>query len=90
MAQQPTSANMAAKKTPGPQAISALMEQAKRFEAMSVHLAKSADLATKQADEIVQWTLKLINSVTKIQQDTQSDAAACREHVQDEIRKLNI
>lgn len=52
MAQQPTSANVAAKKTQGSYAISALIEQTKRFEAMSVLLTKSADLATKQADKI--------------------------------------
>lgn len=80
---------MAAKKTQGPHVISALMEQTKRFEAMLVLFAKSADLATKQADEIAQWTLKLINAVTKIQQDAKSNAEACQERVQDEVRKLN-
>ncbi|KAH8797031.1 hypothetical protein F5882DRAFT_396330 [Hyaloscypha sp. PMI_1271] len=42
---------------------------------MSVHLAKSADLATSQADEITKWTSKLI-------------AVACRERVQDKIHTL--
>jgi hypothetical protein len=52
MTQQPTSASIAAKETLGHHAISALIEQAKMLEVMLVHLAKSADLATKQADEI--------------------------------------
>ena len=89
MARRPTLVGIAAKKTQGPHAISALMEQTKRFEAMSVLFAKSADLATKQADEIAQWTLKLISAVTKIQQDAESNAAACRERVQDEVLELN-
>jgi hypothetical protein len=43
---------MATKLTPSSHAIKALMEQAKRFNVMSVHFAKSADLATSQAAEI--------------------------------------
>jgi hypothetical protein len=79
---------MATKLIQGAHAISALMTQAERFDAMSVHLAKSADLATSQANEIVLWTSKLIEAVTKIQRETQSAAAECRERVQDEIRTL--
>jgi hypothetical protein len=74
---------MATKLTLGAHAVKALMEQAKRFDAMSVHLAKSADLATSQADEIAKWTSKLIDAVTKIRRETQDEAAACRERVQD-------
>jgi 1,2-phenylacetyl-CoA epoxidase PaaB subunit len=74
---------MATKLTLGAHAAKALMEQAKRFDAMSVHLAKSADLATSQADEIAKWTSKLIDAVTKIRRETQDEAAACRERVQD-------
>lgn len=79
---------MATKLTLGAHAISALMEQAKRFDAMSVHLAKSADLATSQADEIAIWTSKLIDAATKIRRETQCAAAACRERVQAKIRTL--
>jgi gas vesicle protein len=79
---------MATKLTLGAHAVKALMEQAKRFDAMSVHLAKSADLATSQADEIAKWTSKLIDAVTKIRRETQDEAAACRERVQDKIRTL--
>ncbi|KAL5312937.1 hypothetical protein ACEPPN_019363 [Leptodophora sp. 'Broadleaf-Isolate-01'] len=69
-------------------AVKALIEQAKRFDAMSVYLAKSADLATSQADEIAEWTSKLIDAVTKIRRETQDEAAACRERVQDKICTL--
>ena len=79
---------MATKLTLGSHAVKALMEQAKRFDAMLVHLAKSADLATSQADEIAQWTSKLIDAVTRIRREAQCAAAASREHVQDKIRML--
>lgn len=46
---------MATKLTLGQHAISALSEQAKRFDDMTVHLAKSANLATRQAEEIAEW-----------------------------------
>jgi 1,2-phenylacetyl-CoA epoxidase PaaB subunit len=88
MAQQPTSANIAAKKTQGANAISALIEQTKRFEGMSVLLAKSADLATSQANEIANWTSKLIDAMTRIRQEAQCAATASRKHVQDKIRIL--
>lgn len=79
---------MAAKLTLGSHAVKALMEQAKRFNAMSVHLAKSADLATSQADEIAKWTSKLIDAVTRIQRETQCAAAASQGLAQDKIRTL--
>ncbi|KAF2817573.1 uncharacterized protein BDZ99DRAFT_565297 [Mytilinidion resinicola] len=79
---------MATKLTQGAHAISTLMEQTKRFDAMSVYLSKSADLATSQANEIATWVSKLIDAVTKIQRETQSAAAACRERVQVEIHTL--
>jgi hypothetical protein len=79
---------MATKLTLGTHAISALMLQAKRFGAMSVHFAKSADLATSQANEIAIWTSKLIDAVTRIRQEAQDAAAASREYVQDKIRTL--
>lgn len=79
---------MATKLTLGAHAVKALMEQAKRFDAMSVHLAKSADLATSQADEIAKWTSKLIDAVTKIRRETQDAAAVCRGRVQDKICTL--
>ncbi|KAH7393707.1 hypothetical protein BKA64DRAFT_710036 [Cadophora sp. MPI-SDFR-AT-0126] len=68
--------------------ISALKEQARKFSAMTVHLAKSADLATNQAAEIAKWTSTLINVMTKIQRDTQRDAVACQERVRGKIRSL--
>src|SRR4051794_15652915 len=83
-----TYGEMATKLTLGTHAAKALMEQAKRFDAMSVHLAKSADLATSQADEIAKWTSKLIDAVTKIRREAQDKAAACRERLQDNIRTL--
>lgn len=56
---------MAIKKVLGDHAISALKEQVRRFETMSVCIAKGADLATSQASDIAEWTSKLINVVTK-------------------------
>lgn len=79
---------MARKVTLGAQAVSALLEQATRFDTMSVHLAKSADLATSQANDIAKWTSKLINAVTRIRQEAQEAATASRERVQDKIRML--
>ncbi|KAH6692793.1 hypothetical protein BKA61DRAFT_684092 [Leptodontidium sp. MPI-SDFR-AT-0119] len=70
---------MATKLTLCTQAISALTVQAKKFGAMSVHFAKSADLATSQANEIAIWTSKLIDA---------NAAAASQEHVQDKVRRL--
>ena len=69
-------------------AISALMEQTRKFSAMTVQLAKSAELAANQAAEIAKWTSTLIGVMTKIQQDTQRDAAACRERVRGKISNL--
>ena len=53
---------------------------------MSIHLAKSTDLATSQANDIVKWTSKLIDAVTRIRQETQEAVTASRERVQDKIR----
>lgn len=80
--------NMATKQILAAHAISALMEQTRKFNAVTVHLAKSADLATNQAAEIAKWTSTLISVMTKIQRDTQRDAVACRERVRDKIRSL--
>jgi len=79
---------MATKLTLCTQAISALTVQAKKFGAMSVHFAKSADLATSQANEIAVWTSKLIEAVTRIRQDAEDAAAASQEHVQDKVCTL--
>jgi hypothetical protein len=79
---------MARKVTLGAQAVSALLEQATRFDTMSVHLAKSAELATSQANDIAKWTSKLIDAVTRIRQEAQEAATASRERVQDKIRML--
>ncbi|QVM12417.1 hypothetical protein D8B26_007046 [Coccidioides posadasii str. Silveira] len=57
---------MTTKLTLGAYVIKVLMEQASRFDAMSVYLGKLADLATSQAEEIAKWTSKLIDAVTKI------------------------
>ncbi|OJD10476.1 hypothetical protein AJ78_08526 [Emergomyces pasteurianus Ep9510] len=67
---------MAIKKILADHAVSALMEEARRFDAMSVHIAKSTNLATSQADEIALWTSKLIDAVTRVQQETRDEAAA--------------
>ncbi|KAL2372005.1 hypothetical protein RJ035_005775 [Blastomyces gilchristii] len=72
----------------GTHAINTLMEQAKRFEAMSVQFAKSADLATSQAAEISKWTSKLMYAVTKIQQEAEAAAAACRKRVEERVHEL--
>lgn len=79
---------MAKKVTLGAHAVSALMEQATRFDAMSVHFAKSANLVMSQANEIAKWTSKLIHAVTRIRQETQEAATAGRERVQDRNRML--
>ncbi|KAL1963047.1 hypothetical protein VTN77DRAFT_8795 [Rasamsonia byssochlamydoides] len=79
---------MATKKILGPHAISALMEQAKRFDTMSVHLARSPDLATSQANEIAEWTSKLIDAVNKVRREAQAATTAYRERLQDKIREL--
>lgn len=72
---------MARKVTLGAHAVSALMEQATRFDAMSVHFVKSADLAMSEANEIAIWTSKLINAVTRIRQEAQEAATARGERV---------
>jgi hypothetical protein len=79
---------MATKQVLATHAIAALKEQTRKFEAMSVQLAKSADLATNQAAEIAKLTLRLINAMTKIQRDTQRDATARRECLRDKLRSL--
>ncbi|KAF1996163.1 hypothetical protein P154DRAFT_623389 [Amniculicola lignicola CBS 123094] len=56
---------------------------------MSVCLAKGSDLATRQANDISEWISKLINTLTRIQRETQFDATACRERLQHKIRDLN-
>ena len=71
-----------------PQAVNALMEQAQRFDTMSVCLAKSANLATSQADEIAQWTSRLIEAVTRIRQESQDEAASCRARLQVRMGRL--
>ncbi|KFY17489.1 hypothetical protein V492_00643 [Pseudogymnoascus sp. VKM F-4246] len=79
---------MATKQVLATHAISALKEQTRKFETMSVQLAKSADLATNQAAEIGKLTLRLINAMTKIQRDTQRDATARRECLRDKLSSL--
>lgn len=79
---------MATKLTLGTHVISALQVQVKKFGAMSMHLPKSVDLATSQANEIAIWTSKLIDAVTKIRQEAQDAAASSQDHVQDKIRSL--
>ncbi|KFY02821.1 hypothetical protein V490_00389 [Pseudogymnoascus sp. VKM F-3557] len=82
------SVNMATKQVLATHAIAALKEHTRKFEVMSVQLAKSADLATNQAAEIAKLTLRLINAMTKIQRDTQRDATARREYLRDKLRSL--
>lgn len=79
---------MATKLTLGTHVISALQVQAKKFGAMSLHLPKSVDLATSQANEIAIWTSKLIDAVTTIRQEAQDAAALSQDHAQDKIRLL--
>ena len=69
-------------------AVSALMKQVKRFNAMSVHLTKLMSLAMSQTNEIAQWTLKLINAIIRIQQETQGKTAECWKCLQDTIKQL--
>ncbi|KAG9230404.1 hypothetical protein BJ875DRAFT_488007 [Amylocarpus encephaloides] len=64
---------MATKQILAAHAILALIEQTRKFNAMTVHLAKSADLAMNQAAEIAKWTSTLIT---------------CRERVRGKIRSL--
>ncbi|OBT60426.1 hypothetical protein VE03_10328 [Pseudogymnoascus sp. 23342-1-I1] len=68
--------------------MASLKEFTRKFEVMSVQLAKSADLATNQAAEIAKWTLRLNNAMTKIQRDTQRDATARREYLRDKLHSL--
>ena len=82
------SVNMATKQVLATHAIASLKELTRKFEVMSVQLAKSADLATNQAAEIAKWTLRLNNAMTKIQRDTQRDATARREYLRDKLRSL--
>jgi hypothetical protein len=79
---------MTSKKVLAAHAISSLQEQFTRFNAMSVLLAKSADLATNQSNEIAEWTSKLINAVTKVRDHTQREAAACQERLKNKICEL--
>ncbi|QSS65812.1 hypothetical protein I7I51_06662 [Histoplasma capsulatum] len=56
---------------------------------MSVTFAKAPDLAKTQAEQITQWTQKLIDAVTKIRQDAQAAANVCQERLQVTIRELS-
>ncbi|PYH96030.1 hypothetical protein BO71DRAFT_190269 [Aspergillus ellipticus CBS 707.79] len=69
----------------GAHAVSALKDQAKRFETMSVHLAKSPSLAITQADEIAKWSTKLIDAIDKIKRDTKAAAIMCQQHLHSKI-----
>jgi hypothetical protein len=64
------------------------MEQAKRFDAMSLHQAKSLDLAASQATEIAQWSSKLVDAVNKVLREAEAAATACHENLQNRIREL--
>ncbi|KAF2452269.1 hypothetical protein BDY21DRAFT_175914 [Lineolata rhizophorae] len=79
---------METRKVLGVNAISALKEQVRRFESMSVCVASRPDLAMSQAEDIAELTAKLIDVLTKIQRDTQCDTAASRELVRAKIRRL--
>lgn len=81
---------MAARNVLGAHAISALKDQAGRFEMMSVHLAKSPNLALAQADEISTWGLKVVEAVNKIRHDAQLAAAECHKRLQDKICELEV
>ena len=70
------------------QAISQLKEQAERFDAMSLLFAKSPHLARHQADEIADWSFKLIDAVNKIRNDAQAAATAWHERLQNQIQDL--
>ncbi|KAE8154144.1 hypothetical protein BDV25DRAFT_148321 [Aspergillus avenaceus] len=74
----------------GAYTISALMDQAERLRTMSVHLAKSPKLAITQADKIAKWSTKLVNTINKIQRDTEAAALACQKHLYRKIHKLKI
>lgn len=55
---------------------------------MSVDLSKSIDYATAQANEIVEWSSKLIIAVTKIRENTQSNISKYQQNVQTKIDAL--
>ncbi|KAI1955096.1 hypothetical protein LOZ58_006855 [Ophidiomyces ophidiicola] len=69
-------------------AISALMDQANRFEAMTVHLPKSPDFAAEQADEIVYWATKLITAVTDIKNQTQKENVIRQKQLDEKLLQL--
>ncbi|OJD26943.1 hypothetical protein ACJ73_01665 [Blastomyces percursus] len=83
-----TLTNMATKKTQDAHVVSTLMEQAGRFETMSVYLARSPGLAIRQASQIAEWGLKLTSAVNKIQMEAQAQAAEFQESLQNKIQDL--
>lgn len=79
---------MATRYVLGAHALSALMDQAKRFETMSVHLARSPKLAIMQAEEIAKWGSRLVDAVNKIRRDTEAAARASQERLSSKIHEL--
>lgn len=79
---------MAAKTIFATQAVSVLMEQAERFDAMSVGFSKWPSLTKTQADGISKWGSKLIDAVNKIKRDAHAAAAACHEQSDHRVQEL--
>lgn len=80
--------NMATKTIFGTQAVSVLMEQAQRFDAMSVEFSKWPTLMKSQADGITKWSSKLVDAVKRIQSDAQAAVVACHEQSHSRIQEL--
>ncbi|MCJ1337731.1 hypothetical protein MMC09_003014 [Bachmanniomyces sp. S44760] len=74
--------------TLGPHLASALMEQFARFDGMPVHLAKSADLAMKQANEILTWSSNLVVALDQLNRNTEKAAMASQLRVEERVHEL--
>lgn len=70
--------------------ISALVEQAERFDSMSVHLASSSHLARPQADMIIEWGSKLVNAINKVQREAHTAATARDERLPNSIQRHGV
>ena len=67
--------------------ISALMEQAERFDSTSAHLANSPHLARAQANGVAEWGSKLIDAVNKVQREAHAAAIACDERLPSNVQR---
>ena len=53
---------------------------------MPVHLAKSADLAMKQANEILTWSSNLVVALDQLNRNTEKAAMASQLRVEERVR----